>query len=101
MIQSAEGRSETKKNLTDYAERVRRRKADKRESESNTREKMWEIWRSTSGTSHYLDRPLSAMEKAQDGLFVTRKKVRTLNGFGEASEMLKRHSTGKDALLCT
>ncbi len=68
---------------TDNAERVRGRKADKRERQSNTREKMWEIWKS-SGASQHLDRQLSAVEKAQDKVFITRKMVRTLV-FGEGS----------------
>lgn len=70
-----------KKNKTDNAERVRARKTDKRGTQSNTREKMWEIWKS-SGTSQHLDRQLSAVEKAQDKVFVTRKMVRRLV-FGE------------------
>lgn len=39
---------------------------------------MWEILKSTSDTSQYSDRQLSAEEKAQDKVFVTQKTVRTL-----------------------
>lgn len=42
---------------------------------------MWEIWKPTSGSSHPFDRQLSAVEIAQDKVFVTRKMVCTL--FGE------------------
>lgn len=39
---------------------------------------MWEIWKSTSGASQHLRRQLSAVETAQDKVFVTRKMVCTL-----------------------
>lgn len=39
---------------------------------------MWEIWKSTSGTSQHLGRQLSTVENAQDKVFVTRKMVGTL-----------------------
>lgn len=43
---------------------------------------MWEILKSTSGTSQYTDRQLSAEEKAQDKVFVTQKMVCTLGFWG-------------------
>lgn len=47
-----------------------------REQKSNIRKKMWEIWKATSGTSQYVDRQLSAVEKAADKVFITQKMVR-------------------------
>lgn len=46
---------------------------------------MWDIWRSTSGTSEHLGRQLGAVEKAQGKVFVSRKMV--CNLFGEGSSL--------------
>lgn len=43
---------------------------------------MWDIWKSTSGTSRRLDRQLSAVEEAQGKVLVTRKMVHTLGVWG-------------------
>lgn len=54
-------------------------KGRKRQSES--KEKMWDIWKSTSRTSQHVDKHLRALEGVQGKVFVTRKMVRTL-GWG-------------------
>eukprot|EP00064_Thunnus_orientalis_P002458 superscaffoldBa00000181_g2465 len=48
---------------------------------SNIRGKMWEMWKATSGTSQYVDRQLSAVEKAPDKVFMTRKMVNQMGTF--------------------
>lgn len=48
---------------------------------------MWEIWKATSGASQYVDRQLSAVEKAKDNVFITRKMVRTFWVLGREVEV--------------